>query len=340
MSEGSTPVKRFNRHRILRLVVGTAFHIVAATFLAAVFCWFFLNEAALSALPSAWSDAEIRAEIAGSLVIIVGLAACTWTLVVITSLLLRERRRQHKLRALSPARGTIITETLVVLPVFFLLTFGLAQMGINSMAGILGSVAVYEAARTVAVWGPEVGHNRSGGGSVTTEIVNDRARIAAAGILTPVVPNLASGMCATSQAMNQMQQGMLGALLAGGGTPQTQIWSFVEALDGKTSFAVRGVVKHRLAYCATTITHTGGIVTDPDSKSRSEFTTNLEYAHPAVFPLVGLVFTTDLGAGPWATPYVSVVRRSYRLTQQMSPNPDRPDSNAFRKLISNLPSPF
>lgn len=340
MTQPSTPTVRWNGHRVRAIAVSAALHLLVPTVFTAIFCSVFLNEQAMQVLPNAWAVGELRDEMLTSMVVVFGLSACLWALVVLCGVMLKQRAREKKLRALRAGKGTIITETLIVLPIFILLTFGLAQMGINSMAGLLGTVAVYEAGRTVAVWGPEVGHNRSGNGSVSRSVVEDRARIVAAGILTPVVPSLVSGLCQGSQAFNDMQAGMLGAL--GPPTdpmPRTRIWSFVDALDTQT-FAGRGVAKHRLAYCATTVTYQNSIITDPDSNDRATFRTTLDYAHPIAMPMVGRVFNHDPGAGPWATPYVTVIHREYTLTQQLSPNPEVPQSNAFRKLISNLPSPF
>ena len=73
---------------------------------------------------------------------------------------------------------------------------------------------------------------------------------------------------------------------------------------------------------------------------RNSFTTNMRYAHPAAMPMVGWVFTTELGAGPWITPYVTVVDKSYELTQQLPPNPELPSTNIIRAAFNALGNVF
>ena len=80
-------------------------------------------------------------------------------------------------RVLKAAHGTVITETLIVLLPFMLLTSGLAQMSINNMAGMLTNKAAYEAGRTMWVWEP-----------TDAAKGQKRARLAAAASVAPVAP--------------------------------------------------------------------------------------------------------------------------------------------------------
>ena len=89
-----------------------------------------------------------------------------------------------------------------------------------------------------------------------------------------------------------------------------------------------------IAYCSTQVAVQGNIITEPTSRDRAEFTTTVSYFQKTQFPLVGLVFRTQVGGGPW-TGSVSKMERSYTLTQQISPNPELPQ----RGVISNLFSP-
>jgi hypothetical protein len=227
-------------------------------------------------------------------------------------------RRKAKTLAVVKPKGTIVTETLIVFPIFLLLTFGLGQMAVNSMAGLLTTLGTFQAARTIAVWGPEQGNNRSGT-TVTRDMVIDRARIAAAGVIAPVAPMSAGNIaCTKSDAFNDLQAAMVGAGFVGTETP-ARYSSFASSLD-KAAFAQRGPAKLAGAYCSTTVDFTGTVLTGPDETGVERFTAQVTYAHKMVFPLVGLAFGGTLSPGGWITE----VQRSYTLTHHLTPNPELP----------------
>ena len=95
----------------------------------------------------------------------------------------RHRLRVHR-RAVEPSAGSAYVEFLAVLPVFLLLTFGLLQLTMINIGAALARVAAYESARTVWLWQPEIQANSD----VQLEDVANRARIAAALVMTPVAP--------------------------------------------------------------------------------------------------------------------------------------------------------
>lgn len=116
----------------------------------------------------------------------IGLAACCWALMVIVYKLGRLRMAEAKTaRTIRLSRGSVITETLVVFPIFLVLTFGMAQLAVNNIAGILANIAAYEAARAAWVWKPEAEAGRMG---TTDGNAVEKCRIAVAMVMTPVAP--------------------------------------------------------------------------------------------------------------------------------------------------------
>ncbi|MFW6058513.1 MAG: hypothetical protein ACOC9W_06625, partial [Persicimonas sp.] len=113
-----------------------------------------------------------------------GLAGCMWALAVLGFEVVTSRRAPVK-KLLDAADGSVMTETLVVLPIFLLLTFGIAQLAVNNMAGLVTNTAVFQSGRTVWLWTSEAEASRRG---VTMDKVRELARVQAAAVLTPVAP--------------------------------------------------------------------------------------------------------------------------------------------------------
>lgn len=310
-------------HRVMRTLVATGLHLMAVLVVFTLFVGLFATEQVATVFPLALAEPQLQTDLLAPLLIIFGLAGCAWAMSYIVFLLARARVTVMKTVTLRPSRGTIMTETLVVLPIFFLLTFGLAQMGTNSIAGLLATLGTFEAGRTLSVWGPEIGNNRAPGGSVSTELAREKARLAAAAVIAPATPELASGLanCNQGESLPQMRDGLVAAGLSPEALPQPSIRNMPQAF-GITPFAVRGPTKLTLAYCATEVTWTP-ITNDPGYTARDEFTTTVRYHHPAVFPLVGRIFAADPGAGPWLTPNVTTMTRQYTMWSQLTPNPER-----------------
>ncbi len=320
MSERKPMTPAVTKHRFSKIAASVCGHLLATTTFFVLFSSLFVTEQSLGLLKVGVRDEMLRPDIMGPGVLLFGLAGCVWALAFIIYQLAKSHMTQAKHVSLKKARGTVITETLVVFPVFLCLTFGLAQMAMNSIAGILSTLASYEVTRTLAVWAVEEGNNRSPSGTVSREHIRDRARLVAASIIAPVTPELASGLtgCSQGSALPSMLQGLVGAGLAPAAAPALQIKSMAEGY-GASRFIVRGPTKLSLAYCAIDVTWTN-VNTDTTFVGRSPITASLAYNHPISMPAVGWVFATDPGAGPWATPYVSIIRRQYRMTTYLTPN--------------------
>lgn len=319
MSERNGSTRVVGKHRLSKIAASAAGHLMATLVFFTVFLSFFLTEHTLGLVQVGLTDTLLRENVATPLVLLFGLAACAWALTFIIFRLGRLHMAQAKVVKLKKARGTIIAETLIVLPVFFLLTFGLAQMAMNSIAGLLTTLASYEATRSLAVWAVEEGHNRVGG-TATRGLITEKARLAAAKVIAPAVPELASGLagCQEGQSLPAMRAGMVAAGFVSVPVPEPSVWSMNEAY-GQSRFLTRGPTKLTLAYCATQVNWTS-VDTDTTSVERSTFTTTVRYNHPAVMPLVGPIFARNPGVGPWATPYVTTMERQYRYTTYLTPN--------------------
>ena len=240
------------------------------------------------------------------------------------------------------ARGTVLTEFLIILPVFLLLTFGMAQLAINNMAGMLANVAVYEAARAVWIWQPEVDTGRA-----TADPV-DRARIAASQVMTPVAPGnfmvIPTGLSAEFRAsrnalmLSQIPFGGsipsgLTDLGAGAGSISLQSaekdLSMSKALDTST-FLSRSLTKYTHAYLATNVEVING----------SEIGATLTYQHNQVMPLVGIIFGKKSGglfgvnfdAPGMRSGYYATYQRSYAIkAQAWKPNITMPNDDSFKQ---------
>ncbi len=327
MSNQAT-TSRLTGHRVMKIAASAVGHLVVTTVLFAIFCAAFMTEQAFSLMGLVLRDSSLGTEALSSLVIMYGLAACTWALLFITFQLFKANAASAKQRpALQRARGTVVTETLIILPIFFLLTFGLAQMALNSVAGLLTTLGTFHAARTAAVWGPEVRSGSRTRANISEGFANEKVRLAAAGVIAPAVPNLDSGRdgCQQGFSLPRMLKG-LGDSSGGGistrdvGDIDTQqdVWSFIDAL-GYKRFRERGPAQLVLAYCNIEV-NWDPINNEPYQTNYSEFDIRVRYHHPAVMPLVGPIFARDPGAGRWQTDYVTTIRREYRMSSYLTPN--------------------
>ncbi len=301
-------------HSKLKFALSTLLHLLGIFVLSAVFASLFISETTAMIIYSLLGDQQISEQILTPLVITLGLSTVFWGVGVFA---IRAINRPQ-VKTLKRARGSIMTETLIVLPVFLLLTSGLAQMGINSMAGLLTTVGAFEAGRTLAVWGPEEGNARINGG-VTRAQITERARIAVAVIVAPVAKTTATAMCAPSATLNNFLRGMTAAGVAPVPVPRAQIWSFMEAF-GTETFAQRGPTKVVAAYCAVSIDGSSFAGIPTQGTTGGDFTVKVTYAHKTVFPLVDQVFGTG------------GIERSYQMRSHIPPNDCLPESPNFFNL--------
>lgn len=305
---GETITQHTGRTSIAAQILSGAGHIAMTFVIFGLFASPFLSTGVVDMVGTGIIDPQIQAPLLKDLAVMFGLAVCTWALLFIAYTHVRDRIRRQKAMVVVKTRGSIMTESLIVLPVFLLMTFGLGQMGVNSMAGLLTTLGTFQAARTLAVWGPEVVANRPGT-SVSRSDAEDRARIAASLVIAPVAPMSAGNiLCSKSNAFRKLVQGMVAAGLSPVEVPQ-RYTSFASSLDNAT-FAQRGPAKFAGAYCSTKVTYSGNMSTEG-----SEFNTKVEYRHKMVFPLVGLAFGGTPTAGGWLT----TVERNYTLTHHLTP---------------------
>lgn len=120
----------------------------------------------------------------------IGLAGCLWALIVIAFLWVRERRTENKevTRLVKQAKGTVVTEFLIIFTPFILLTSGLAQLAMLNVTGLLADLAAFEGARVVWVWAAEVNEPRFNSGLKGWHM-RDKARTIASMALAPTAAN-------------------------------------------------------------------------------------------------------------------------------------------------------
>jgi hypothetical protein len=228
------------------------------------------------------------------------------------------RAPQRSARVMRAARGVVITETLIVLLPFMLLTSGLAQMTMNSMAGVLTNLAAYQAGRTMWVYNTSA---NAGKGPA-------KARLAAAASVAPV----ASGsmiMVPTNNTpeLDSLRAGMFvsfmpilgiggAAMMLGGSnfkTPARMMSvstettkTFDRALDNGT-FSTRAARKLTFAHECIKVTPIQG----------NNVGARVEYKHYQAFPWFGWIFGSfELLAG--RPGYYSTITRTYELPQQVT----------------------
>jgi hypothetical protein len=242
----------------------------------------------------------------------VGVAAALWGGVWFGWKRLRKRRQLPQVRL-----GTVMVETLVVLPVALMLTFGLAQFAIINLAGIAMNVASFQATRTAWLWhpeGPDGGVNTRRG--VGTARVEEMVRVQAAAVLTPVAPggymvdpdlseqaSQAMGIFMGSQSPIPFEDSGNAGRLIGQAIleldPDNPMvrgqHSFSGALDAAPNI-VRTARKFAFAYHA--VAHESPqieLTTDADGKEHLEVT--LIYYHFCAFPLVNRIFGDEAVVG-------------------------------------------
>ena len=220
-----------------------------------------------------------------------GIAACGWVMLVLVWQYLQEARRSgRKPKRLVKARGTVIVETLIVLPVLLLLLLGISQLAFHNIANMLSNAAAYHAARAVSVWHGEP----SCTGSCSPESM---AALQAAMILAPVVPGQQIGyegdqlpdhvlkamgiMVGTQRPLLSSDMGFYGTLDAQQHlNNQNQSFSFAAAFD-TASFPARSAIKLAGAYTATSVSYT---------ISNRRLNVEMEYKHRVSMPLMPGIF--------------------------------------------------
>lgn len=260
-----------------------------------------------------------------------GISALLWTLVYLVGSALVGAKKEP-LRVVRKARGTVITETIIIMPVLLLLILGLSQLAILNIAGMLMNYGASQAARAVWVWAPELeplnGQPARRGVSVTD--VEDRARIQAALALTPVAPS--DFRAADNQGSIEFEM-MRASILAGqvvtppndaGRMTLDQAHSlyqftgseeraFYRALDS-TNFSSRSVRKFTFAYMATTIE----LILEGEVVGAEVI-----YQQKIMFPFITSVFGTPGSVAGLPGNYTEY-RRRITKSAQVAPNAELP----------------
>lgn len=247
---------------------------------------------------------------------LVGVSACLWALIWISGLWVLESRKERRRLSVVRTRGTIMTEFLIVLPIYLLLTSGLAQLSVNSSAKVLTSLATFQAGRTAWLWEAETRSGNVRNGATKADGV-ERARIAAASVLAPVVPAEFFGTCSysatfdeTSRAMTLMPANLARGLSIGQvqASPENRFYNV--AFDDSVMLERAGK-KLFLAYCHTSVDYSMG---------GRGIKTNVTYNHLNAFPWFAYIFgEPKISAGNFA--YYSVMRAEYSLPLQIPANP-------------------
>lgn len=228
-----------------------------------------------------------------------GISAALWGTLWLAARWVRARwRRGGAPKVRLRAAGSVMVETLIVMPVLLLLVFGLAQLAINNIVGVMVNAATFEATRAAWLWMPEAHSGRMG--ALSKEDAEEKARIQATLVLLPVAPGSygirvplsdaaaqARGMVVASQLTTlDTDAGNQGMTMADALTltslTQPRARSFSDALDSRR-FIERSATKFNAAYATTRVE----IEEDEDADSLK---VTVVYRHLCAMPLVGAVF--------------------------------------------------
>lgn len=315
------------------------FHAIAIGIIATLLGLFLLPASRWAAVFQVGLHADVTVISALNLAIHLITSAMIW-IAIQRAIALLERPKISVKRA----TGSVMTETLVIMPLFLLLAFGMGQLALNNVAAILGNVAVYQAARTAWIWMPEeqVDQKRQG---IEEGTAVEKARVAAAMVMLPAAPgdyffgelegeNTAfaekarlvaaashvpgGGLItdAVGDDINQIadffSQGTAGAF-----SNPLDYLSFSTALD-QSNFITRTLKKFSLAYNSTTI--------EIDEETHE---VTMTYLHFQGMPYVGRVFGEKMYFdGPTFRPgYYAKIERTYGFLKQANlPNASTPDN--------------
>lgn len=338
---GRTPCKQSMNTKTKQFgafVIEVTGHVCAVMILATVLSFIAAPDGGfLPIVFKALTHAELQADTFWRVAGHVGIALVCWGMLFGVFLAGRARMERQKSQAIRRPIGSVMTETIVLLPVFLLIVFGLAQLSVNNVGGILANVAVYEAARAGWVWTHEEGVRNVSSGESTK-----RARIAAAAVMSPVAPGNFMGNPILTGSAGKMRLALaasnlpvndayvsfipteLQSLLASGGsldlTPTTRKYQSVwRALDSDT-FIQRTVKKFTHAHHATNIR-----LRDRSSGTEAR----LRYRHFIAMPMMGRVFGSFrvVGLRPG---YYTTYERTYSFRSQRNNRPNaRLPSNLF-----------
>ncbi len=250
------------------------------------------------------STDSLVADLQFGIAVHLALTAAVWGLVYAIGQLVLHRKRSGKVRTLKLSAGTVMIETVIVLPVFLLLVFGLMQLSINNIASVMTSYAGFSGARAVWVWD---GEQQAGRRGVDEAAMLERARIQVAMAMAPVASGeFFNDDSALSDEAKLARKGMAGRFSFLGGDVAVMMAStnlssnrqayrsnksFWRAIDSE-SFGQRAVRKFSRAYLATDVgTSTTSAGDEPGIlQTNGEIGLRFTYQHHQTMPVVSPLF--------------------------------------------------
>lgn len=315
-----TSFHQINLRGIARRCVGWlttgAMHLVGMAVVFAISSWLLIPSQSRSALHEAYHHGLMEAATA-EIALHAGLSFCFWALLYIGWKLIVSSKPSEAGR-LVKARGTVIVETLVVFPVFLLVTLGLMQLAILNTGALLTTLAAFHAGRTASIWVPENMEPRQ---EVNAGVVQDKIHMAAAGAVAPAVP---SDFATDANVNSPSLDARLDALEDLGHDQQPSVaadatLSVAGSFDG-ANMASRGLNKMTFAYCAVEVHTTWD--GDPGC-GPTNISTVVVYNHQLAFPFVNRIFG-DGATIAGRTGHYSRIIREHSTTMQIPPNPATP----------------
>lgn len=264
------------------------------------------------------SDEQLGSDTAFHLFLQAVVFSLGWPLLLLSSRCLKRLRREFStetIRVMSH-RGTAMTETLIAMPVVFLLSFGLAQFAVNNIAAVMMNYATFSASRAAWIW--------EGEGDL--DEAAERARIAAAAALTPVAYGGSLKSAEAETDSFRQARGILvasqypvifdsmgangvseGEQLVGGSNqkPPSLAGALVE-----TSFKARSAQQMTAAYRSTIVE----VV-----ELGNDMETTVRYQHFIAMPLVGRVFG-EYGVIQGRLGYWMLFERTYKRARMTESN--------------------
>lgn len=336
--------KKNNRHDASALL-GISGHLLGVLLVSTSVAFLLLPpETLYEALSFGARTPELRADTLEYIAYILGLGTAIWSLLALCWGATRSRKRQQTTRVVRLSRGSVMTETIVVLPVFLLLIFGFTQLTVNLTAGMLANIAGYQASRAVWLWHPEAQAGRMG---VSSGEEVTRAKIAAAAVMAPVASGDYRNIGGAALSSLPAQ-----AKAARAGFAQSQ--TYIDLPDIAVSGMSVGMESEQTLF--NTLGSSNFLTRSMRNFTRAYYTTQIEvinesgrlgarmtYQHFNSMPLVGPIFDTNTSslnqfgipdapseANGYRAGFYTVFTRSYTFkAQQAQPNNKPPDNNMF-----------
>ncbi len=277
----------------------------------------------LDAMSALWGDAQLgdstRAILLRHLGASAALVAMAWGIWAGLS----RRRVATQRRVQLTARGAVMLESLIAIPVLLLLICGLMQLTLNNITMMMVNLATFEGARVAWIWEAEACPNCN-----ASQRASEYARVQVAAVLAPVAD--ASGAVSPSvggDRFERLRAAMVASQIpfaAGDGSgasgdamanrvigPGSNSLSVSRAL-GAQPYSVRSARQMTIAYESTRTT--------VRSNSSDEITFELTYRHRCTVPFVPQVFG-DYGRIGQRRGYFMTMERTY--TQKRLPRANR-----------------